>query len=78
MRNVNTSAEAVERLAAGMDAWPTGHGSAAATLRALLAERDAAQDMLRNLIDVVRHRPVDISRTLTIAIKSLPENKVTE
>jgi hypothetical protein len=63
---VDTSAEAVERLADRLVRGPSGplEASTAATLRALLAERDTLRKALHSLVDVSIHRPIGTSREL--------------
>lgn len=65
MSDADTSAEAVERLAQIWErsSWAGGgftHTRAAATLRALLAERDAAMERLNVIGHVVKAARVDV------------------
>jgi hypothetical protein len=71
MSEIDTSAEAVERLAREHDLVrftlsmkSPQHDKTAATLRALLAERDTLRKALHSLVDVSIHRPIEKSREL--------------
>lgn len=67
MSDVDTSAEAVERLAQVWErsSWAGGgftHTRAAATLRALLAERDAAQSEIKRLRQALKFYACDCAK----------------
>lgn len=80
---IDTSREAVERLAEDMDmaamrasehdnAWLREVNGAAATLRALLAERDAARNTLRTVFESYRS-DIPLSQTYIREITAIIE-----